>query len=209
MQGLQNNWGGAAMRSGVGMLGLGTVLLALGAIQSAHGANAWMMATASVLVSVGMLLPLGWMGVTSRMPATRMSLAGILLAAGVFFLAYRSFPATVWIMLPSGGLGVSNPGTVWITLPAAGMGILWSLWLLRLALSVQHEKGKARLLVLASGWTATLGILLAVQSDLSRFTAITAAACFALWIGVQILMSIPLLYREMCAAPTAAAIARN
>ena len=205
MQSLKKNWGATAMQSGAAMLVLGTVLLMLGANMSAHGANAWSLAAASTLLCAGMLLPLVLMGAAGCMPVARLSVVGALIAAGVFVLAYQSYPATVWITLPSGGLGVSNPGVVWITLPAAGMGILWSLWLLRLALQVQSQSAKARMLALAAALTATLGILLVVQSDLSRITAITAAACFAFWIGVQILMSIPLLYRELCARPVAMA----
>ena len=197
MQSLKDNWGGTAMWSGLLLLLLGFVLFCLGANMSAHGTNAWGMAVASVLLCAGMVWPLVQMGL-GKMPMARLGAVGALLAAGVFFLAYKTAPVTTWITLPSGGLGVANPGAMWITMPAAGMGILWSLWLLRLAMPAQRQNGKARLLAIAAGWTATLGVALALQTDLSRITALTAAACTALWIGAQVLMSIPLLYRELC-----------
>ncbi len=197
MQSLKKNWGATALQSGIALLVLGMVLLVLGANMSAHGTNPWILAVASVLLCVGMAWPLLQLS-RGRWPIAPWSVLGLLLAAGVFFLAYKAAPVTTWITMPTGGLGVANPVVLWITMPAGGMGILWSLWLLRLAMPEQRQRGKARLLAIAAGVTATLGVVLAMQTDLSRITALTAAACFAFWIGAQVLMSIPLLYRELC-----------
>ncbi len=83
-----------------------------------------------------------------------------------------------------------------LTLLAAGMGIFWSLWLIRLAFYVQSCPGKSGALCCLSGVITFIGILLAVQSNLSMLTAVTAVACYMIWIGIQILLVVPLLYRE-------------
>jgi hypothetical protein len=75
-------------------------------------------------------------------------------------------------------------------------GLFWGMWYIRLAFHLQDNPRKAALLSVLAATTTFLGIVLATQSQLSKLGAVTEVACYAIFIGVQILLTAAYLYRE-------------
>jgi hypothetical protein len=65
-----------------------------------------------------------------------------------------------------------------------------------LALKFRFLKLRALILCLFGGTTCSVGIILATRSGIGRLSAVTAAACYMLFLGTQTLLTAILLYRE-------------
>ena len=84
-----------------------------------------------------------------------------------------------------------------LLLSLAGLhGLFWGLWCVGLALNFRTLKARAFLLCMLGGTTCSIGIILATRSGITRFSAVTAAACFMLFLGTQTLFTAVLLHRE-------------
>jgi hypothetical protein len=75
-------------------------------------------------------------------------------------------------------------------------GLFWGLWCVGLALDFRSSKARAFVLCAFGGITCSLGIILATRSSVSRLGAVTAAACYMLFLGTQTLFTAMLLHRE-------------
>ncbi|KAA6456270.1 hypothetical protein DYQ86_26095 [Acidobacteria bacterium AB60] len=75
-------------------------------------------------------------------------------------------------------------------------GLFWGLWCVGLALQFRALKARAAMLCLFGGSMCSAGILLATRTGISRLAAVTAAACFMLLLGTQILFTAIVLHRE-------------
>jgi hypothetical protein len=84
-----------------------------------------------------------------------------------------------------------------LLLSFAGLhGLFWSLWCVSLALNFRLLKLRALILCLFGGTTCSVGIILATRSGIGRLSAVTAAACYMLFLGTQTLFTAILLHRE-------------
>lgn len=84
-----------------------------------------------------------------------------------------------------------------LVLIAGLYGLVWSLWYVGLAFHLQADPRKAALLSVLAGTTAAVGIILSTQSDLSDISAVTAVACYITWIGLQTLVTVPYVFRNL------------
>jgi hypothetical protein len=75
-------------------------------------------------------------------------------------------------------------------------GLFWGLWCVGLALDFRALKARVLLLCMFGGTTCSLGIILATRSGIGRLSAVTAAACYMLFLGTQTLLTAILLHRE-------------
>ena len=75
-------------------------------------------------------------------------------------------------------------------------GLFWGLWCVGLALDFRSLKARALVLCAFGGTTCSLGIILATRSGISRLGAVTAAACYMLFLGTQTLLTAVLLHRQ-------------
>jgi hypothetical protein len=75
-------------------------------------------------------------------------------------------------------------------------GLFWGLWCVSLALNFRELRVRAFLLCILGGTTCSVGIILATRSGISRFSAVTAAACFMLFLGTQTIFTALLLHRQ-------------
>jgi uncharacterized membrane protein HdeD (DUF308 family) len=73
-------------------------------------------------------------------------------------------------------------------------GLFWGLWYLRLAFHFRAYPKKAVVLCILAGTTSSLGIVLSTRSQPTNLSAVTAVACYTMFIGVQILLTAPYLY---------------
>jgi hypothetical protein len=84
-----------------------------------------------------------------------------------------------------------------LLLSLAGLhGLFWGLWCVGLALEFRSLKARAAALCAFGGITCSLGIILATRSGMGRLSAVTAAACFMLFLGTQTLFTAVLLHRQ-------------
>jgi hypothetical protein len=84
-----------------------------------------------------------------------------------------------------------------LLLSLAGLhGLFWGLWCVGLALNFRSLKVRAFILCTSGGVTCSLGIILATRSGISRLSAVTAAACYLLFLGTQTIFTAVLLHRE-------------
>lgn len=75
-------------------------------------------------------------------------------------------------------------------------GLFWGLWCVGLALDFRALKARVLVLCTFGGTTCSLGIILATRSGIGRLSAVTAAACYMLFLGTQTLFTAMLLHRE-------------
>lgn len=75
-------------------------------------------------------------------------------------------------------------------------GLFWGLWCVGLALDFRMLRARSLILCLLGGATCSLGIILATRSGIGRLSAVTAAACYMLFLGTQTLFTAVLLHRE-------------
>lgn len=75
-------------------------------------------------------------------------------------------------------------------------GLFWGLWCVGLALNFRMLKARALILCTFGGTTCALGIILASRSGIGRLSAVTAAACYMLFVGTQTLFTAILMHRE-------------
>lgn len=84
-----------------------------------------------------------------------------------------------------------------LLLSLAGLhGLFWGLWCVGLALNFRSLKARAFILCSIGGITCSLGIILATRSGISRLSAVTAAACYMLFVGAQAIFAAVLLHRD-------------
>lgn len=83
-----------------------------------------------------------------------------------------------------------------LVLLAGIQGLFWSLWYLEIAFHLHGSPRKAGMLCVLAGTTSTIGIILSTQPRLSDIGAVTAVACYIIWIGIQTLLTVPYLFRN-------------
>src|SRR6266567_4248735 len=84
-----------------------------------------------------------------------------------------------------------------LLLSLAGLhGLFWALWCVGLALEFRSLKARVAILCFFGGTTCSLGIILATRSGVGMLSAVTAAACFMLFLGTQTLFTAALLHRQ-------------
>jgi hypothetical protein len=76
-------------------------------------------------------------------------------------------------------------------------GLFWGLWCVGLALNSRSLRGRAAILTFLGGTACALGIILATRSGMGRLAAVTAAACYMLFLGTQTLLTAALLHRHV------------
>ncbi len=84
-----------------------------------------------------------------------------------------------------------------LLLSLAGLhGLFWGLWCVGLALDFRSLRGRAAILCFFGGTTCSIGIILATRSGIGKLSAVTAAACYLLFLGTQTLVTAALLHRQ-------------
>lgn len=73
-------------------------------------------------------------------------------------------------------------------------GLFWSLLYIGLTLSASASPGKIALLCFLAAITFAIGVILSIQADIDRISAVTAVACYLTWIGIQTLFTAPGLF---------------
>lgn len=175
---------------GVLMLCLGMALSALGSVMANPTLEGPGYAIAIVLTSLFLVIPGAYLVLLANRGRFHRPITTYLLAAAFSFVCWLSF----WLIQSA----PFDPPLLLVML--AGLhGLVWGLWYLRLAFHFKVYKRKAALLCVLGATTSFLGIVFATQPQLSRLGAVTAFACYAMFIGVQVLLTTGYLYRE-CAA---------
>lgn len=182
------------MGQGIFILCLGMALCFLGSWMTSIKENALGYPLAAIVVAIGLLVP------------------GILLSVEGMQKRLGICPKKLYLLM--GLVSIVDCGLLWIVpfsyylnanilpLLAGGLGVFWGMWFVRIAFHLHGCPGKAGAVCISAGITTFLGILIALQSDLSSRTAVTAVACYMLWIGIQILLVVPLLYRDWTSPTT-------
>ena len=176
------------MGHGVLMLCLGIALCSLGSLMTnpmvdESGYTVAVVLTALCLLITGLIAYLGALANRAR----HLRQVAIYLLVGAFSIA-------CWLIF---WLIQSAPVDIRLLVLLAGLhGLFWGLWYVRLAFHFQAYPRKAAVLCVLAGTTSSLGIILATQSQLTEINAVTAVACYTMFIGVQILLTAAYLYRE-------------
>jgi hypothetical protein len=168
------------------MLCLGLAMCILASVMTRSGFAEFGYAVAVVLSSSCLLLVwicFGALVIAERRhcPITNYVLIGLLSIVCWFFFGFVSSALTDLRAL---------------TLLAGIHGVVWSLWYARLALYMDVFPRKAALLSILAATTAFLGIALATVPEITQISAVAGAAYYAMFIGIQILLTVVYLYRE-------------
>lgn len=170
---------------GVLMLTLGSLLFMLIPLMvypptERIGYRAAVVATTAALCLGGMLLGRSFLAANSQVRLTYILVVELSLVAWLAVWAIRSLPLALDLLLVLAG----------------AHGLLWGIRMLRLATRLKDIAPFAAVLVsLLGASTSAGGIAIAVESSLTRMTALTLLACYAVYIGV-VLTSLELwLYR--------------
>lgn len=75
-------------------------------------------------------------------------------------------------------------------------GLFWGLWCVGMALDFRNLRARAAILCFFGGTTCSAGIMLATRTGIGRLSAVTASACFMLFLGIQTLVTAALLHRQ-------------
>jgi hypothetical protein len=176
------------MGHGVLMLCLGVALSSLGSLMTNPMVDELGYTVAAVLTALCLLIAglIVYLGVLANKASHRRPVAIYLLVGALSTACWLIF----WLIL-------SVPLDIRLLVLLAGLhGLFWGLWYMRLAFHFQAYPRKAVVLCVLAGTTSSLGIILATQSQLSKLSAVTAVACYTMFIGVQILLTTAYLYRE-------------
>ncbi len=174
------------MGHGVLMLCLGIALCLLGSLMADPSLDTLGYTTAVVLTALGLLISVGYLEVMEYRAGQR-RLANLYLLAGALSIA-------CWLIF---WLIQSAPTDLRLLVLLAGLhGLFWGLWYVRLADHFQAYARKAVVLSVLAATTASIGIILATQSQPSKLSAVTAVACYMMFIGIEILLTTLYLYRE-------------
>ncbi len=177
------------------LMGHGVLMLCLGMVLSSLGS----LMTNPVFGQVGYTVAVG-------LTAVCLLIAGLVAYRGE--LKHGEFPRRrIAVFALAGALSIAcwliffkfQSGTVdirFLVLLAGFHGLFWGLWYMRLAFHFQAYSRKAVVLCVLAGTTTTLGIILATQFHLSEISAVTAVACYAMFIGIQILLTTLYVYRD-------------
>ena len=176
------------MGHGVFMLGFGIALTCLASLMtnpelSRFGYSAAVVMTAVCLLFASLIVYLGGLANSAHQtPQMRIYLLG----GGGTLAGWL----IVWLLR-------SAPGDIpLLAVMAVFYGLFWGLWLIRLAFHFHAYRGKAATLSVLAALTSTLGIILATQPGMSEITAVTAVACYMTYIGILILLTTLLVYRD-------------
>lgn len=177
---------GDVTADGVLMLSLGAILFSLEPlmVNPATELNGY---RAAVFLTAAALL-FGWIhftrmmrGTSTRVRLTYGLIAELLIGCWIALWIIQSSPLDLRLLLLLGG----------------AHAILWGLWLLKLAIQVQRLPIRAAGVSLLAAGSAAAGIAIAVESDLTRTTALNLLACYSMYIGL-VLVSVELcLYRAL------------
>jgi len=140
---------------------------------------------ATVLTALCLLIPAAffWVipqGINRRTMALNVLVASSLIGCWLILWLLQSRPSDLLFLVLLGGLH----------------GVFWSMWYMRLASIFHANAKKASLLCVLAATTSLPGIVLATQSHIGTLTAVTELAWYALFIGIQILLTSMYLYRE-------------
>jgi hypothetical protein len=174
------------MGPGVLMLCLGTALYSLASLMTNPMLDELGYTMAVALTALCLLITGVYLGVRANR-ARHFRQVAIYLLVGEFSIA-------CWVIF---WLIQSAPLDIRLLVLLAGLhGLFWGLWYVRLAFHFQAYRRKSVVLFVLAGTTSSLGIILATQSPLSKISAVTAVACYAMFLGVQILLTSVFLYRD-------------
>ena len=176
------------MWHGVLMLGLGIALFFLGSLMTtprfeASGYIAAVFLTAACLLAPAMVACVRIL----ENAAWRSRRFYVYLLAGMPLMA-------CWLVY---WLRQSDPLDINLLGLLAGLhGIFWGVWYARLAFHLKADTRKAAMLCILAGTTSAIGIVLAARPQLTTTVSVTAVACYAMFLGVQILLTAPYLFRS-------------
>lgn len=175
------------LAQGALMLCLGMALSALGSVMANPTFDELGYAIAVVLTSLSLLITSAYLVLLASRSRLHRPIAIYLLAGALCIVCWLSF----WLIQ-----SVPFDPPLLLALLAGLHGLILGLWYLRLAFHFQVYPRKAASLCVLAATTSFLGIVLATQPQLSKLGAVTAFACYAMFIGAQILLTTGYLYRE-------------
>jgi len=177
-------------KNGVLMIGLGTVLCALGSLMAKPMNEQLGYLLAEVLTALCLLLVCVSVEVRAN-KALPQRLSAIYLAAGAASIVCC---LVVWL-IQSATADLRLLGIL------AGLhGLVWGAWYLRLAFQFQSNSIKQLTLVATAATTSSLGIILATRPGLSKLGSVTAVGCYMIVLGMQLYLTSAFLYREYARA---------
>jgi hypothetical protein len=142
---------------------------------------------ATALTAVGLVIPATFFLVALRGPRqnrrmfTNLSLAAATVMCWFILWTLQSSPADIHLVVTLAGL----------------QGILWSLGYMKIAFSLRAYPRRATYLCVTAAATSFAGIVVATQPALTVLNAVTAAASFNLFVGVQVVLTAAYLYRQI------------
>jgi hypothetical protein len=171
---------------GLLMLSLGVALCCLGSNMSDPAFIEPGNGIATALTVLCLLIPVAFFWVLPqrfdrrRTMALNVLVASSLMGCWLILWLLQSSPSDLQFLVLLGGLH----------------GVFWSMWYMKLASTFHENAKKASLLCVLAATTSLPGIVLATQSRIGILTAVTELAWYALFVGIQILLTSMYLYRE-------------
>lgn len=176
----------ALTKHGVLMIGLGTVLCALGSLMTKPMREQMGYVFAAGLTALCLLIVCSSLGIReNKALPERLKAIYIIVGASSIVCCLLSW----LIQSPSIDLRV-------LCILAGLVGIFWGSWYMRLAFHFQSSNIKAFILCGLAATTSSIGIIVATRSGLSKLSSVTAVGCYMIALGVQVYLTAAFLHRD-------------
>jgi hypothetical protein len=177
-------------RYGVLMMGLGTVICALGSLMAKPSNEQFGYVVAEVLTALCLVIVCVSAGLRENRTLSQRLMTVSLVAGGLSIVCCLIF----WL-IQSASVDLRLLGVL------AGLhGLFWGAWYMRLAFQFESNSIKQVTLVALAATTSSLGIILATRSGLSKLSSVTAVGCYMIALGLQLYLTSAFLYREYARA---------
>jgi hypothetical protein len=161
---------------GLLMLGLGTLLFSAEPLMCNPALADFGYRLATALTILCLLVPAVHIAILTS-TSSRRQIAQYLLMVEVTLACWLAY----WQLQ-------SAPLDLRFLLLLAGLhGVVWGLWLVGLAFRFHLYQGTSITLCILAASTSALGVILATQSALTKISAVTIMACYATYIGLEML----------------------
>src|SRR5437660_12578393 len=168
------------------MIALGTAVCATGSLMARPIRAPLGYIVAAALIGVCLLMSYVCFGVRHKRAMPWRVIAAYI-AVGSLMVCYTVFSAIYWGWLEAPVVGLF----------AGLLALLWAGWFVALAFTFPPASPQAIGLCALAAANSSFGFILASRTGLTRLTAVTAAGCYTILLGVEIYLTAVMLHREV------------
>ena len=168
------------------MIALGTAVCATGSLMAMpiHAALGYLIAAA--LIGVCLVMSFLCFGARYKQAMPSRVIAAYI-TVGSSMVCYTTFSIIYWGWLETPVVGLF----------AGLLGLLWAGWFMSLAFTFPPASTQAIGLCALAAANSSFGFILASRTGFTRLTAVTAAGCYTILLGVEVYLTAVMLHRQV------------